>query len=333
MKSTARKRVLQAINSTASESSWSQLSAGLGAAAWAGVVVLARAGIAPLGSIELIFLFAPLVVVPLGMELLRVDGAGRFDRIAQWVQPLCAALAIIALWLPPGRPAGILASGWMCLCSLLAVSPPTSFLSFSRPLAAGRLRLRRLGALARIDLLVGGAWFLASRFSMHPFRTQEPMVLLTAVHFHFAGFATAVICAAMLRFAHQHGLERWLKRLLPVVVGMPYVVAAGFVISPALKMGAGVVFSASVAALAIALRSIAKHTQSASARFFLEIAAVGVFAGMVLSSVYAIADFRGQYGLAIPQMAGTHGLLNAVGFCLPGLLGWLIENSGEAQRE
>jgi hypothetical protein len=158
-------------------------------------------------------------------------------------------------------------------------------------------------------------------------------VLLTAVHFHFAGFATAAICTAMFRFAQQHDLERWLQRLLPVVVVMPYVVAAGFVISPALKMGAGVVFSASVAALAIGLRFMAKRTRSESARFFLEIAAAGVFAGMVLSSVYAIADFRGRHGSAIPQMASTHGLLNAVGFCLPGLLGWLIENSGEAESE
>jgi hypothetical protein len=54
---------------------------------------------------------------------------------------------------------------------------------------------------------------------------------------------------------------------------------------------------------------------------------------MVLSSVYAIADFRGSNGFAIPQMARTHGLLNAVGFCLPALLGWLIENSAEAECE
>jgi hypothetical protein len=31
--------------------------------------------------------------------------------------------------------------------------------------------------------------------------------------------------------------------------------------------------------------------------------------------------------LTIPQMARTHGVLNAVGFCLPGLLGWLVEKS------
>jgi hypothetical protein len=47
-----------------------------GAAAWAGVAVLARMGIARIGVIELMFLFAPLVIVPLGMELGRVGGGG-----------------------------------------------------------------------------------------------------------------------------------------------------------------------------------------------------------------------------------------------------------------
>jgi hypothetical protein len=134
----------------------------------------------------------------------------------------------------------------------------------------------------------------------------------------------------MLLFAQQHSHDRWLKRLVPLVVGMPFVVAAGFVISPALKMAAGVVFSASVAALAVLLRSLAKRAHSQTARFFLHIAAASVFAGMVLSTVYAMADFRGSDVLPIPQMARTHGVLNAVGFCLPALLGWLIENSAQA---
>jgi hypothetical protein len=192
------------------------------------------------------------------------------------------------------------------------------------------LHLRIILATARIDLLVGSAWFVASRFGMHPLGTQEPIVLLTAVHFHFAGFATAMISAAMFHFAQQRNRDRWLKWFVLLVVGMPFVVAAGFVISPALKMGAGIVFSASVAVLAILLRSLAQGTESRAARFFLYTASASVFAGMVLSAVYAVADFRGSEVLPIPQMARTHGVLNAVGFCLPALLGWLIENSAEA---
>jgi hypothetical protein len=29
--------------------------------------------------------------------------------------------------------------------------------------------------------------------------------------------------------------------------------------------------------------------------------------------------------LRIPQMARTHGILNAMGFCMAGLLGWIVE--------
>jgi hypothetical protein len=51
---------------------------------------------------------------------------------------------------------------------------------------------------------------------------------------------------------------------------------------------------------------------------------------MVLAAAYVVADYVGSDALTIPQMARTHGILNAVGFCLMGLLGWLVEkNSGQ----
>jgi YndJ-like protein len=222
-------------------------------------------------------------------------------------------------------------------------------------------------AVAKIDLAVGGAWLVASRLGMRPMGIQEPIGLLTAVHFHFAGFATAMIAAAMLRFAERGippcGEERddggptlrpredriplfenrpstslrassgWGDRVLGVIVmlviGMPYVVAAGFVISPALKMGAAMVFSASVAGLAVFLRAQGWRANDRVARVLLQVAPVAVFAGMVLAGVYAVADFMKSDALPIPQMARTHGILNAVGFCLPGLLGWVVESSGQ----
>jgi hypothetical protein len=51
---------------------WAPLCATVGAAVWAGLAVLAR-----LGAIELLLLFAPLVIVPLGMELSRGIGGKR----------------------------------------------------------------------------------------------------------------------------------------------------------------------------------------------------------------------------------------------------------------
>lgn len=324
MKGTVKKEASLAINSSESASSWARLCAVLGASVWAGLAALAKTGAAPIGSIELIFLFAPLVIVPLGIELDRMIAAsGPLPSIAARVQPFCAALAVIALWLPPGQPAGLLASGWMIVSLVLAASALPQFWPSSFSASANTLRW--ILTIARLDLAIGGAWFVASRFGVHPLGTPEPIVLLTAVHFHFAGFATAMIAAAMLRFSEKQGANRWLRRLLALVVAMPFLVAAGFVISPTFKMAAAVAFSASVAALAIILRSLASRTESRTARVLLNIAAASVFAGMVLSGIYAIADFRGSDVLPIPQMARTHGVLNAVGFCLPALLGWLVE--------
>lgn len=312
---------------------WVRVTATVGAAVWAGMAVLARMGIARVGAIEVLFLFAPLVIVPLGMELGRmIGGVGRLEKVALRVQPLGAALAVGAMWLPPGRKAGVTAMAWLGVCLLMAGGGAVRMV---RALRGTRSRATVITlitlAVAQLDLAVGGAWLVASRLGMRPMGIQEPIGLLTAVHFHFAGFAAATIAAATLGFAERRGAYRWLKVVVLVVAGMPYVVAAGFVISPALKMGAAVLFSVSVAGLAIAVRGCGRRAEDGVARVLLQIAAIAVFAGMVLSGLYAIADFKGSDALTIPQMARTHGILNAFGFCLVGLLGWLVENSGRSR--
>jgi len=296
------------------------------------MAVLARVGIARIGAIELMFLFAPLVIVPLGMELGRaMGGGGRLEALGRRLQPVGAALVVVAMWLPPGRKAGTWAAGWLVVCLLMAGGGVVELVRAAWGDAGESARATQTAraalAVARLDLAVGGAWLVASRLGMRPMGIQEPIGLLTAVHFHFAGFATATIAAATLQFAERRGEARWLRRLVWVVIAMPMVVAAGFVIAPAVKMVAAVLFSASVAGLAIAVPSRGREATDTTARILLQVAAGAIFAGMVLSAVYAVADYLGSDVLTIPQMARTHGILNAVGFCLAGLLGWLVETS------
>jgi len=346
--STIKDRTWLRVSEGGAQECWSQTCAGVGVVAWAALAVLARIGLAPIGAIELIFSFAPLVIAPLGMELARVmAGTGSSDLVAQRFQPLGAGLAVVALWLPPGPFAGVLASGWMTVCGLMGVSGVIDLVAATQEKILGheiptsgntgqkwgtrfsgdsRLSMGGIAlVIPKIDLAVGGAWFVASRLGLRPMGIQEPIGLLTAVHFHFAGFATALIAAATLHFARRSVADRWLPWVVLAVVGMPYVVAIGFVFSSELKMVAGVAFSFSVAALALFVRSSGKTTRDSTARVLLQVAPASVFAGMVLSAAYAIADFRGSDVLPIPQMARTHGVLNAVGFCMLGLLGWLIE--------
>jgi hypothetical protein len=316
---------------------WAARSATVGAAVWAVLAVLARVGVARIGAIELMFLFAPLVIVPLGMELGRVMGPlGWADEAARRLQPVGAAAAVVAMLLPPGRGAGVTALGWMIVCGLMGWS---GVVALERSISEGRtgespvptwtVFTRVVLAIARIDLVVGGGWLVASRLGMRPMGIQEPIGLLTAVHFHYSGFATATIAAATLVFAQKRAAQRWLPGVVLMVAGLPFLVAAGFVISPALKMVAAALFSASVAVLAVFLRLVGRRAEDGMARILLQIASGAVFAGMILAGTYAVADFLGSDALTIPQMVRTHGILNAMGFCLPGLLGWLVESSGQ----
>ncbi|HLW86605.1 MAG TPA: YndJ family transporter [Candidatus Sulfotelmatobacter sp.] len=334
---------------------WAEGWATAGAALWAGIAVLARMGIARIGVIELMFLFAPLVIVPLGMELARLGGfesgvARACAALAQTLQPLGAVLAVVAVCLPPGGRAGFVAAGWMVVCGLMASGGAVELghlilrstasmenLTGGVPVATRAVvvseKLPRIaGCVAVIDLAVGGAWLVASRLGWRPMGIQEPIGLLTAVHFHFAGFATALIAGATLRFAEaslggRGILLRWLRRVVVFVIVMPFVVAAGFVISPALKMVAAMAFSASVAALAGFVWMCAGRVEDGTARGLLRLAAGAVLVGMAFSGTYAVADFVKSDLMPIPRMASTHGVLNAVGFCLLGLLGWIVEGS------
>jgi hypothetical protein len=286
-----------------------------------------------MGAIELLFLFAPLVIVPLGMALGSVlSPAARFEELARRLQPVGAALVVVAMWLPVGNKAGLAAMGWMAICVLTAASGFVDLVGVARTAAdKGDRSIRVVAGIARIDLAVGAAWLVASRLGMRPMGIQEPIGLLTAVHFHFAGFATATIAAATLQFAERRGETtweyRWLKPVALMVAGLPFVVAVGFVISPAIKMAAAILFSASAAGLAVAVRACGREVKDPTARILLQVAAAAVFAGMVLSGAYAVADYLGSDALTIPQMVRTHGILNALGFCLAGLLGWLVESS------
>jgi len=320
---------------TVREGRWARACALAGAATWAVIAILARIGVARVGAIELLFLFAPLVIVPLGMELGRVLGeAGRLSEIARRLQPIGAMLAVASMWIPIGKWAAISAAGWLLVCLVVAADGLITVARLSQrrraaesPAATQPSSVAIALAIARIDLSVGGAWLVASRIGWHPLGIQEPIGLLTAVHFHFAGFATATITAATLSFSRQFGEQRWLQRVVALVLVLPFLVAAGFVISPALRMSAAILFSASVAALAVFMRSWARLAEDAAARTLLQIAAGSVFAAMLFSMAYAVVNFIGSDAITIPQMASTHGVLNAVGFCLPGLLGWLIVNN------
>ena len=294
-------------------------SAALGGITWAALAVAALLRRAPLGILELLFLLAPLVIVPLGIELLAVINSRlAAERLAAWLQPLGAGCAVASFWFPAGNRAAALAAGWGMVCVLIALS--------------GLVGLARTGwrslegiafHLARLDLAVAAGWFVASRAGFAPMGFREPIVLLTGLHFHYIGFAGALLAGLTLRRFRAAG-QRALSWTVAGLVFVPYLLAAGFVLSPSLKLvaalvlaGCGMVFAVEWLLLADSLRR--------AAHWLLTAAAASLLVGMAMAVVYSLLEYFHRDGLAIPLMARFHGIANGPGFVLLGLLAWFAE--------
>src|SRR6201998_1791959 len=231
-----------------------------GAAAWTAVAILAGLHLARVGIIELLFLFAPLVIVPLGLELARTVERATDASLSGvlWVIQSFAAIAVCAaLWIPSGLTAAVLSSLWLIACVLLV---------FSRLLNRTRNGYSLLSFavdVAHIDLILGACWFVVSRTGWRPMGFQEPIILLTAVHFHYSGFATAILAASTLSTARPRTLRpSSLRVLVLLAVLLPFAVAAGFVFSPLLRFAAATALALVVILLARVLFRYAREFRS-----------------------------------------------------------------------
>jgi hypothetical protein len=90
-------------------------------------------------------------------------------------------------------------------------------------------------------------------------------------------------------------------------------------------VGAAFAVSLAVAAIGLLQLGAVRTLRSRGARVLLVISSSAVVAAMALSAVYALGEFLRTGWLSIPEMARTHGLLNALGFVLCGLLAWTPE--------
>jgi len=300
-----------------------------GAALWAAFAVLAGWHRVGFGIIELLVLFAALVIVPLGIELTRRLGDTMrppLTRFLCMVQVAAALGVCLAMWLPPGRAAALFSGLWLLQCTWLAG------LRIARWRSQQPSLLRFLLDVAHADLVIGAAWLLISRAGWRPMGFQEPIILLTAIHFHYSGFGTAVIAAATLRWFQNKSLSpRRLPALLWCIVFLPFAMVAGFVFSPALRFVAAVTLSICVTILAFILLWLAHYLRNIDARVYLRLAACAAISALFLSSAYAVSEYFDKGWISIPLMANTHGVLNSLGFVLLAMLGWLTElNSSDS---
>ena len=289
----------------------------LGPAAWTVVALLGVTHLAPLGIIEVLLLAGPLLAVPLGLVVLRdaAPGARRRARTSS-VAP-AGILVAVSFLLGHGPAATALTLPWLFVTLLLATD---AALGVARTRDLDLVATCRLAAIGWLPLAAGA--ITMTRAGVTAFGITAELVRLTGVHLNFAGFGAAVIASELVRSARRRGTHRRAADTAAMLtVGGAMVVAVGHLTVRVLELVGATSMTAGV--IAIGVVSWRMAPRRSAARVLLRVSGLSVFGSMGFALAYSWSLTVGADHLPYATIATVHGSLNAFGFTLCGLLGWL----------
>ncbi|NRB48708.1 MAG: YndJ family transporter [Saprospiraceae bacterium] len=262
-----------------------------------------------LNWVKVILLFAPTILIPTWLyEQFSFRHPGLI--VGTW-------LLGFAFLLPQGGLAGSLALPWLLVTLWLGYR----FLFFTQQLF--RATASWSGRAAFLFLPVGAAWAVADRLGWQPMGFQATIVLLTAVHFHYAGFLLLSIADRLM----QRGASSKYKILdFLLIAGVP-LVALGITLTDLNGPRWIETFAATVMALGgiwVALEhlSLAMKGGDSITRLSWFLGGTCLLAGMMLAIAYGWRQYYPLDFLNIPWMYAVHGSLNFLGVGVFLLYGW-----------
>jgi hypothetical protein len=261
---------------------------------------------------RLILLMAVLVWVPLVLHLLdypkrsalAVGGAGA---------ALTAAFYCEAGWL-----AGGLTLPWLVV-TLWVFAQGVDFWIKNAQRAGDRAV-----AASQIFLVVGGLWTMADRLGWQPLGFDPAIVLLTGVHFYYAGFLFTWLVG---RSAQQWPSTASRAAAYGAILSVP-LTAAGITVTQLWGRYELEAFSAICVALSgwltagVYIWAVLRPGLPLLTRLLWFICAVCLTCSMLLALGYAVRTWWPVEWLAIPNMRAWHGTANALGVAGCGVLGW-----------
>ena len=267
----------------------------------------------PLSLASVILIFAPLVIVPLGARIVQTE-----LRWPKYLIAPSAILLVLSFAFETGVVAALLAGPWFLVTCLFGME------GLRRAIDGLKRRHVDLGICAAFLFLpVGGIWTLFARAGYQPMGFDATIVLLTGVHFHYAGFALPLL--ASLSAKERPGRLSQLT-LFGVAIGVP-LVGLGITFSPIVEVAAAITLVTACIALAYLQTRIAIIRRQATISMLMMVSSMSLLAAMILAAIYAIGEFRGDRILQIEQMVPLHGIANAFGFSLCGLLAWYTKTT------
>ncbi|MFG3527347.1 YndJ family protein [Streptomyces sp. NPDC047917] len=259
-----------------------------------------------------IVMLGMLVVVPAG---LRLTGAAELDRIRR-LWPLFAVPGTVSLWLPRGIAATALALCYALGAVLLALHAPHRLLRGpSRSTAPAEIAL----LTALVTPSVAALALVAERSGHTLFGFGLGILALTVPHFHFAGFAAALVAGLVCRVADSTA-GRFAALSVPLGT---LLVLIGYFIGDWAELAGAVVLTAGMWTVALLTwRSVRTGQRDRITRSLLAVSSAVLAVTMVLALSWALGEATGIPHPSLAWMAATHGLGNALGFALCSVLAW-----------
>lgn len=273
-----------------------------------------------------LLLLAPLLLVPLGYRLIGLAAQGSEPPVRLRMAAFPAAIVLaVAYTQPQGWVAAALALPWLAVTGLVALVAGVRFL---RDPARFRPGPRHAVDAAVAFLAIGASFAVTDRLGARPFGFDPTIILLTAVHFHFAGFVLPLAGA----LTYRRRPARWLEIALGlVVVGIP-TTAVGFFGLPIVNWSGSMLVATGGFGIGAATLLSAGGSVSRVARGLLVLAGASLLVAMPLAAIYATGTLTGTAWLDMSTMARIHGSLNALGFAVPVIVAWSLERRALRDR-
>ncbi len=263
------------------------------------------------------------VIVPYGLHLVVPVPRWRDDLVQRQTPAEMALLGALAVIVTSAWETGdAIAAGLLWLLPVLGVGAATLRQFGWLP---GRRRAWTVGdwtaLVALAWLAVGASWLVIHEAGWRPLGLDGQIVELTAVHFHFAGFAGTVIAREVWTATRTASPRAALVALVGTAASPP-VIAIGFAAVPVLQVVGAVTLTIGLWTAAwLTVRHVVPGTGRAESAL-LTVSAASVLVPMLLASQWALGNVAGTPALSIPDMAAFHGTTNALGFSLLGLVAW-----------
>lgn len=263
--------------------------------------------------VEWLVLLGAMVFVPMAM---RLSGALN-TKIERWAVTLSTWALLLAYLQEPGIMAALLALPWVLVSIWLLGN------AFQKLLLSTMTLADKVQFAAYLYFPIGPLAAFSDRLGWAPLDFSPIIILLTAAHFHYAGFLLPWVLANLLG---RNTASFWQQGVAwAVLVGIPAVAvgitSAQFGVDPWLETSAATVMALGGLGVAVWHAGLALESgQSWSQR----LAKLGLFlclgTGMTLALLYGWRNYFPLPFLSIPWMYALHGTMNTLGVGVFGIL-------------